>query len=416
MKLSKEEWSRQLLQIFAVSFLVIRTTEAMSDPCNPSPCGTNTQCISRESRPVCVCLPGYWGNPLSYCQRGECAETRDCPGSRVCRDYRCVDICEGQCGARASCTPRNHIPVCTCPPGYTGDALTSCRPFDPQELCNPSPCGRNTRCEVVNGVPTCSCLPGFVGAPLTGCNHECESDYDCPGSTKCSNFKCTQLCTPGSCAANARCDVNNHRSVCTCPPGTFGDPYISCNLECESHYDCPSGRPACSAGKCIDPCAQGVCGVGADCRVKERTTPVCSCPRDMTGDPFVSCRPFDKTDLCVPNPCGTNAQCTPGHDRTGKERPVCTCPPGYSGNALVHCRRGECSSDSECRYDQVCDGYQCLPACQNQCGTGAQCIARNHAAVCSCPPGTTGQPLARCNPVQPPVAAVRRGGRLFYEK
>lgn len=33
-------------------------------------------------------------------------------------------------------------------------------------------------------------------------------------------------------------------------------------------------------------------------------------------------------DLCIPNPCGTNAQCVPGHDNTGKERPVCTCLPG----------------------------------------------------------------------------------------
>lgn len=64
------------------------------------------------------------------------SETRDCPGSRICRDYRCVDVCEGQCGSGASCTPRNHIPVCTCPPGYTGDALTSCRPFDPRKSAN----------------------------------------------------------------------------------------------------------------------------------------------------------------------------------------------------------------------------------------------------------------------------------------
>lgn len=42
-------------------------------------------------------------------------------------------------------------------------------------------------------------------------------------------------------------------------------------------------------------------------------------------------------DLCEPNPCGTNAKCTPGHDRTGAERPVCTCPSGYIGNALVAC-------------------------------------------------------------------------------
>lgn len=59
----------------------------------------------------------------------------------------------------------------------------------------------------------------------------------------------------------------------------------------------------------------------------------------MTGDPFVSCRPFTKADLCNPDPCGTNAQCVPGYDNTNKERPVCTCQPGYTGNPLSHCSR-----------------------------------------------------------------------------
>ena len=59
----------------------------------------------------------------------------------------------------------------------------------------------------------------------------------------------------------------------------------------------------------------------------------------MTGDPFTSCRPFVPQDLCSPNPCGNNAICTPGFDRSNKERPVCTCAPGYTGNALSSCVR-----------------------------------------------------------------------------
>jgi hypothetical protein len=45
----------------------------------------------------------------------------------------------------------------------------------------------------------------------------------------------------------------------------------------------------------------------------------------ISGDPFISCRPFVPEDLCRPNPCGQGAICTPGHDNTGKERPVCRC-------------------------------------------------------------------------------------------
>lgn len=76
--------------------------------------------------------------------------------------------------------------------------------------------------------------------------------------------------------------------------GYFGDPYTSCRAECLSHGDCPSSRPSCINSKCMDPCA-GVCGVNANCRVKDGTTAICSCPRHMTGNPFVSCRPFEKS-------------------------------------------------------------------------------------------------------------------------
>ncbi len=61
-----------------------------------------------------------------------------------------------------------------------------------------------------------------------------------------------------------------------------------------------------------------------------------------TGDPYVSCRQFTKDDLCNPNPCGENAQCTPGIDRrTGSDSGVCTCPAGYIGEPLIRCNRGE---------------------------------------------------------------------------
>lgn len=98
----------------------------------------------------------------------------------------------------------------------------------------------------------------------------------------------------------------------------------------------------------------GACGIGADCNLRG-LTPVCSCPRDMTGDPFVRCRPFTKEDLCTPNPCGVNAQCTPGFDKSGKERPVCTCLPGYTGNSLSSCVR--VSITQKRRYDPY---YNCF--------------------------------------------------------
>lgn len=68
---------------------------------------------------------------------------------------------------------------------------------------------------------------------------------------------------------------------------------MSCRAECHTSGDCPSQRQTCVNNKCIDPC-KGVCGINANCRVRDGTTAVCSCPKDMTGDPFVRCRPFEK--------------------------------------------------------------------------------------------------------------------------
>ncbi|CAH0767615.1 unnamed protein product [Bemisia tabaci] len=406
-------WSRYGYYVHPLSRAIVAAQS--SDPCSPNPCGTNTQCNVVGNRPVCSCLSGYWGDPLRYCQRGECSGSEDCPHSKVCRDYRCVDPCVGQCGNNADCNVRNHIPVCSCPAQYTGDPLISCRRIDPQELCNQSPCGSNTRCDVINGVPTCSCLPGYVGAPLSGCRHECESDYECSSSQSCQNFRCTSVCSTGVCASTAICEVRNHRAVCSCPQGYLGDPYVSCRAECDSNRDCPTEKPACIGQRCTNPC-NGVCGINAKCEVRG-ITPICSCPRDMTGDPFVRCRPFDKYDLCNPNPCGENAKCQPGFDNTGKERPVCTCLPGFVGNALSYCRRGECTSESECRYDQTCYNYECKPVCSTlQCGERANCNARNHIATCSCPPGYTGDALSRCYPVPDALIAGNRRGRVYYNK
>ena len=56
------------------------------------------------------------------------------------------------------------------------------------------------------------------------------------------------------------------------------------------------------------------------CRVKWVKTPelfiiLFILSQGYTGDPFVSCRPFEKKDLCNPNPCGPGAQCQAGFDR-----------------------------------------------------------------------------------------------------
>lgn len=122
--------------------------------------------------------------------------------------------------------------------------------------------------------------------------------------------------------------------------------------------------------------------------------------KTFVGNPFISCRLFEKADLCKPNPCGSNAICTPGFDRNGNERPVCTCPPGYQGNALSSCTRGECQDDNECPDHRACINYMCVDPCigkrgvlfllyanfnqiiLGKCGSNANCVPKNHLAVC----------------------------------
>ena len=57
---------------------------------------------------------------------------------------------------------------------------------------------------------------------------------------------------------------------------------------------------------------------------------------------------------------------------------------------------GECINDSECSLDRACYDYNCRSPCENACGQNAECQARNHGAICSCPSGFVGDPLTAC--------------------
>lgn len=96
------------------------------EPCNPSPCGPNANCIERNGAAVCECIPEYTGNPYEAC-RPECVLNAECDRSKACLRYKCKDPCPGTCGQNARCDVINHIPTCSCPEGYTGDPFTHCR-------------------------------------------------------------------------------------------------------------------------------------------------------------------------------------------------------------------------------------------------------------------------------------------------
>lgn len=100
-----------------------------TSPCVPSPCGLNAECRERNGAGACYCFEGYEGDPYDQsvgCRR-ECELNDDCSPNLSCVKYKCVDPCIGRCGVYAMCTVEKHIPICTCPAGFTGDPFFQCR-------------------------------------------------------------------------------------------------------------------------------------------------------------------------------------------------------------------------------------------------------------------------------------------------
>ena len=220
--------------------------DVYKNPCNPSPCGPNSQCRDFNGSPSCSCLPTYIGAPPNC--RPECLVNSECPSNKACITEKCRDPCPGSCGIMAQCSVINHTPICTCPDQYTGDPFTNCYPSPPprknififpqtlyshnnlvakeqvfDDPCNPSPCGANAQCK--DGI--CTCLPEYQGDAYRGCRPECVLNSDCPRDKSCSRNKCIDPC-PGTCGQNAICDVINHIPMCSCPQGMNGNAFIEC--------------------------------------------------------------------------------------------------------------------------------------------------------------------------------------------
>lgn len=206
------------------------------DPCYPTPCGPNSQCVANGDSPSCSCLPSFIGAPPNC--RPECVSNGDCSGNLACIRQKCRDPCPGSCGQNAQCYVINHSPTCSCISGFTGDPFVQCvviqnEPVvDRTDPCYPSPCGANAVCRERNKAGSCECLPEYFGNPYDGCKPECVLNTDCPSNRACISNKCKDPC-PGTCSENALCQVVNHIPVCTCAAGFTGNPFQYCNRHVE---------------------------------------------------------------------------------------------------------------------------------------------------------------------------------------
>lgn len=87
--------------------------------------------------------------------------------------------------------------------------------------------------------------------------------------------------------------------------------------------------------------------------------------------------------------CGPNADCVDGR---------CRCRPGFFG-APPFCRY-ECLDSNDCEWHLTCINRRCVDPCPGACGQGADCRPVAHEPRCTCPPSTTGNPLAACHPIE----------------
>lgn len=396
------------------------------NPCeNPQACGQNAECIPIAHEATCKCPPKTREDNEHNCIPIECVDNNDCSQDKTCIDASCVNPCSlsNTCGQKAECHPDNHVGVCSCQPGTTGDPHLGCVPVqycakDNQcpagsqcynGLCT-STCSSSRECIAdqlcIQGIcqPTCksntSC-PDFQFCQNSICTQEfkCRSNEDCSLSEKClantiGQNECIDVCEGILCGRNAECVSKDHKATCVCKSGFKGDPNDDkrgCqHVECETSNECSNDK-LCDQYMCKIAClVNNPCGRNALCSA-EKHKQVCYCQPGYTGDAHRGCRLID---FCADTPCGPDATC---HNSRGSFK--CQCPQGLVGDPYNEgCRTPvECITNEDCPNVAKCDKtngvHKCKDVCESTtCGPNSECIAVDHSGHCSCRNGYQGNP------------------------
>lgn len=115
------------LTVYYILYSNTAVSHEYVNPCQPSPCGPNSQCRETNGQAVCSCLPEYVGSPPAC--RPECVVSSECASNKACITQKCNDPCPGVCGTNAECRVNNHSPICTCRNGFIGNPFTRCNPI-----------------------------------------------------------------------------------------------------------------------------------------------------------------------------------------------------------------------------------------------------------------------------------------------
>lgn len=378
--------------------------------CENVRCGPKATCDNG----ICQCAPGYIGNASDLivgCKSETgCNSDVDCSNTEICLHFskgirKCLDACSKvQCGPNALCVAERHKSSCICAPGYDGnpsDVNIGCqleRSSPPRECekdndckfgticsvgaegvqkcvnpCETVACGTNEACQLdVSGHPTCACKEDYLWNPVSSlCEKpsvpECSNDNDCEPIDACQPdalnvLKCQSVCAHFTCPENAACVAEGHRGQCQCLTGYAGN---------------PNDRNGCK------PLLQNQCTADSQCPEQD------TC-RKHNEHNIMMCLP-----ACQQISCGPNSICV-----VNNHVPQCQCPPGsYVGDPKdlkAGCKAVPCVYNIDCPPSQLCNRltHTCYDICNEEtCGENAVCIAKDHKAVCSCPPGTIPNPL-----------------------
>lgn len=372
------------------------------------PCtGIDSECFPNNHVADCRCRKGYYGNPLDRCRVIGCYSNGDCPGDHSCINMQCIDPCvhDNPCSSRAECRVLNHLPICRCPPRFTGNPYVNCQPEVrpecredsdcPDKLAclgnkcqNPCliihPCTEPSECRVLPTYPirtmVCVCPSGYVSSGSGTCQAtkpilkiECTKDDDCPTERSCINAVCRDPC---ACGPNAVCKVINHKPLCSCTLGYDGNPDIACT---KGNFFFTSIRF--EKNLCID----------TYCIICFRSS-VAGCRTDGDCSGSHACVQRNCVPACSPSSCGKNAIC---HGINHKA--ICECPPGFGGNPRDSCVLLGCRSNSDCPTNRACINNRCEnPCAQNPCTGNMDCNVYNHVVECACPPGYVGDVKSGC--------------------
>ena len=157
----------------------------------------------------------------------------------------------------------------------------------------------------------------------------CTANDQCTSFEACINRACINPCNDNSiCGSNAKCEAHDHTPICNCPRGMTGDPFKLCE-KISNLTGCVFDKDCPNGFGCIFE--------GSPVRYHSKVSAVYIRFDDPSSGTI--CR-----DLCYERePCGDNSICTV-LETMPKRTMSCSCPPGYHGDAKIECRKSKLMS------------------------------------------------------------------------